>query len=122
MKKILIVDDSEMVRNFYSYILKVFSMESDTAENGLVAYEKILESEFSIIITDINMPKMNGYELVEEIRRLEIKTPIIVVSTQDEQKEILKSMKAGADIFLIKPTEPDKFIHTVKEILRKESV
>ncbi|AGX43026.1 response regulator [Clostridium saccharobutylicum] len=122
MKKILIVDDSEMVRNFYSYILKVFSMESDTAENGLVAYEKILESEFSVIITDINMPKMNGYELVEEIRRLEIKTPIIVVSTQDEQKEILKSMKAGANIFLIKPTEPDKFIHTVKEILRKESV
>lgn len=122
MKKILIVDDSEMVRNFYSYILKVFSMESDTAENGLVAYEKILKNEFSIIITDINMPKMNGYELVEEIRKLEIKTPIIVVSTQDEQKEILKTMKAGANIFLIKPTEPDKFINTVKEILRKEGV
>lgn len=111
MKKILIVDDSEMVRNFYSYILKVFSFESDTAEKWLSGlWKKILKNEFSIIITDINMPKMNGYELIEEIRKLGIKTPIIVVSTQDEQKEISKGMKAGADIFLIKPTEPDKFI------------
>lgn len=122
MKKILIVDDSEMVRNFYSYILKVFSFESDTAENGLIAYEKILEDDFSIIITDINMPKMNGYELIEEIRKLGIKTPIIAISTQDEQKGISKGIKAGANIFLIKPTEPDKFVNTVREILKEESV
>jgi two-component system, chemotaxis family, chemotaxis protein CheY len=122
MKKILIVDDSEMVRNFYSYILKVFSFESDTAENGVVAYEKILNTEFSIILTDINMPKMNGYELIEKIRELEIKTPIIVISTQDEQKEILKGVSSGADVYLVKPTEPEKFIQTVKEILREERV
>lgn len=122
MKKILIVDDSEMVRNFYSYILKTFSFESDTAENGVIAYEKILNNEYSIIVTDINMPKMNGYVLIEKIRELKIKTPIILMSTQDEEKAILKATEAGADIYLVKPTEPENFIHAVKEILRKESV
>ncbi|HHY63488.1 MAG TPA: response regulator [Clostridiaceae bacterium] len=81
-KKILIVDDSEVVRNFHSYIIKTFGYQVDTAENGAVSLKKLLGEEYHLLITDINMPKMDGYELIRNIYKKGIFIPIIIISTE----------------------------------------
>lgn len=116
-RKILVVDDSEIVRNFHSYILKVMGYEVVTAENGAVALEKFLVDKYDLLITDINMPKMDGYEFIKGVRESGCQIPIVVISTEDEYKDRMKGLKAGANIYMVKPTEPEKLVSTIKKLL-----
>ncbi|MBC7961033.1 MAG: response regulator [Vallitaleaceae bacterium] len=116
-KKILVVDDSEMVRNFHSYIIKMFGYQVDTAENGAVALEKLLADTYHLLVTDINMPIMDGYELIENMHELGIAIPIIIISTEDECKPGLTGVTQIRDIHMVKPTNPDKLVSTIKMLL-----
>ena len=113
-RKILIVDDSEMVRNFHSYIIKMFGYEAVTAENGAVALEKLLSEKIDLLITDINMPKMDGYELIRNVYEQGIFIPVIIISTEEEYKPELIHAKLCQSVHLDKPTNPEKLIKTVK--------
>ncbi|RLB29942.1 MAG: response regulator, partial [Deltaproteobacteria bacterium] len=103
-KKILIVDDSDIVLRLHSYILEGAGFECAAAENGFVAMEVLLRESFDLVITDINMPKMNGYELTRKIRETEgyKEVPIIIISTEEEAKDKMKGMEAGANIYIVK--------------------
>jgi len=116
-KKILVVDDSEMVRNFHSYIIKTFGYMVETAENGVVALEKLLCQEYQLLVTDINMPKMDGYELIRNMQEQKITIPIIIISTEDEYKSGLTGVESGHNIHLVKPTDPEKLVKTIKMLL-----
>jgi len=116
-KKILVVDDSEMVRNFHSYIIKMFGYQVETAENGTVALEKLLGEEYQLLVTDINMPKMDGYELIRNVHDQGITIPIIIISTEDEYKPSLTGVEPGNDIHMVKPTNPEKLVQTIKMLL-----
>lgn len=116
-KKILVVDDSEMVRNFHSYIIKMFGYEVGTAENGAVALEKLLSNEFQLLVTDINMPKMDGYELIRNVHEQGIDIPIIIVSTEEEYKFSHAGAEPGPGIHMVKPTDPEKLVKTIKMLL-----
>lgn len=115
--KVLVVDDSEMVRNYHSYILKIFKFQVSTAENGLVGLEKALVNNYSLIITDINMPKMDGFEFINKLRENEINIPIIIVSTEDEKRINRINANGIARIHMVKPTDPEKLVKTVREVL-----
>lgn len=121
-KRVLIVDDSEMVRNFHCYILKILGFEADIAENGAVGLEKVLSNKYEVVITDINMPKMDGYEFIEKVREAHIDIPIIIVSTEDECKDIKKGIKAGCNAYLVKPTEPEELVNTVIKLIQNNGV
>ena len=116
-KKILVVDDSEMVRNFHSYIIKMFGYQVETAENGAVALEKLLGEEYQLIVTDINMPIMDGYEMIKNIHDQRIAIPIIIISTEDEHMPGITGVNPGNDIYLVKPTNPEKLVSTIKMLL-----
>ncbi|MEW6621984.1 MAG: response regulator [Bacillota bacterium] len=116
-KKILVVDDSEMVRNFHSYIIKMFGFQVETAENGAVALEKLLCGGYRLLVTDINMPRMDGYELIRNVRDMGIPIPVIVVSTEDEYKSGFAGEGQGLGIHLVKPTDPEKLVRTIKKLL-----
>ncbi|QNU68903.1 response regulator [Ruminiclostridium herbifermentans] len=116
-KEILVVDDSEMVRNFHSYILKMFGYQVETAENGAIALEKLLSGDYRLIVTDINMPKMDGYELIRNMHVHGIHIPIIIVSTEEEYKVSYLKEQLGAGIHMIKPTDPEKLVKTIKRLL-----
>jgi two-component system chemotaxis response regulator CheY len=116
-KKILVVDDSEMVRNFHRYIIKIFGYEVDTAENGAVAFEKILSNDYELMVTDINMPKMDGYELIKNVNEQGINIPIIIVSTEEEYKLKIQGMEEVNRIQLVKPTDPEKLMKTIQMLL-----
>ncbi len=119
--KVLIVDDSEMIRNFHSYIIKSMGLEIISAIDGADALEKLYGSEeaITICITDINMPNMDGYTLIERLRddpQYE-DMPIIIVSTEDEYQDKERGFEAGANIYIVKPTEPDVLVENIRMLM-----
>jgi len=120
MKKIiLLADDSEMVRNFHSYILKNAGYKIITAIDGADALEKLLMNSVDLVATDINMPNMNGYELITRIRNMEDyeELPIIIISTESEAQDKQKGYDAGANVYILKPTPPEQLVESVNLLI-----
>lgn len=120
-KSVLIVDDSAVIRNSLCFLLENEGFDVQTASNGIEGLEKIQALQFDTIIADINMPKMHGYELIREIRKFENyqDVPIIIITTEEEAADKRKGFEAGANLFLIKPTEPKKMVKYVKMFLNQ---
>ncbi len=78
--KLLVVDDEEIIRESLSFILRKEGYQVEEAENGKVAYQKLLDDKYDIVITDLEMPQMKGIELLEEIKKLDVHTSIIVIT------------------------------------------
>jgi CheY-like chemotaxis protein len=101
--KIMVVDDSDDVRELIKTFLQMRGYEIATATDGIDALEKLKKDQIPLIITDINMPKMNGQELLEAISKLSQPYKAVVMSTyiEDELKDDLR--RKGAVAFLLKP-------------------
>jgi two-component system chemotaxis response regulator CheY len=119
--KVLIVDDSEMIRNFHSYIVKTIGLEVITAVDGADALEKIYGGNEELLgcITDINMPNMDGYTFIERMREdpQYEDIPIIIISTEDEFKDRERGFEAGANVYIVKPTDPDVLLENIRMLL-----
>ena len=119
MPKILVVDDSKTIRDILAYVLKFNEYEVDTASDGLMALEKVFSINYDLLITDINMPKMDGYKLIESIREENSYRflPIIILTTESKEEDRRKGIRLGADLFLIKPPDPDSLLAYVKMLI-----
>ncbi len=118
-KTILIVDDSEFVRSYHSYILEQADFRVTTAVDGSDGLEKLYSDSFDLILTDINMSNMDGYEFIRRIRddakyRL---LPIIIVSTESEGKDKSKGFEVGANLYIVKPCTPEMMIENIRMVL-----
>ncbi len=121
---ILIVDDSEMVRNYYYYILKNRGFRVLSAIDGADALEKLFKMpEIRMVITDINMPNMDGYTLIERIRAVPefSSLPIIIISTEDEAVDKRRGFMAGANLYVVKPIEPDTLVEHIRILLEEKA-
>ncbi len=118
-KRVLVVDDSAIVRNIHSFMLKSDGFEVEEASNGYEAMEKLLESTFDLIVTDINMPKMDGYALCEAVRKEDAyaDTPVIIISTESEADDKLRGFKAGANLYIVKPVKSEELIQHAKMLV-----
>jgi len=111
MKRILIVDDAPTIRMYHSNILKSAGFNVEEAINGVEALEKTLKSPFDLYIVDINMPKLNGYEFLKELRSLDIEQkPVIMISTEAEEHDKQKALIYGANYYIVKPVKPEYLI------------
>jgi two-component system chemotaxis response regulator CheY len=122
MAKILIVDDSNMLRDMLKYALMDGGYSDVTeAQDGVVGLEKAKGINFDLIITDINMPNMNGFELIEELRKLDnYKTkPLLVLTTErsDSMKE--KGKSVGATGWIVKPFVPEQLLKAIGIVLNR---
>ncbi len=120
---ILIVDDSEMVRNYYYYILKNRGFNVISAIDGADALEKLYKMPgIKMVITDINMPNMDGYTLIERIREVpEFNAiPVIIISTEDEALDKRRGFMAGANLYVVKPIEPDVLVEQIRILLDEQ--
>jgi two-component system chemotaxis response regulator CheY len=118
-KTILIVDDSEFVRSYHSYILEQALFHVITAVDGSDGLEKLYTNACDLILTDINMTHMDGYEFIRRVRS-DPKygpLPIIIVSTESEGKDKMKGFLAGANLYIVKPTSPETMIENIRMIL-----
>jgi DNA-binding response OmpR family regulator len=98
--RILIVDDSSSIRDLLSDFFSSNGYEVATARNGDEALKMLKEKHFSMLVTDLNMSIMNGIELINEVRNLNISLIIIGMSVEDNE---VKFLEAGSDYFLSKP-------------------
>lgn len=122
MAKILIVDDSMIVLSLHSYILEKAGHECVGMENGFMAFEALMRGKFDMVVTDINMPRMDGFELTKKIRTIEEykRVPIIIVSSEQELEDRTKGLKAGANVYIVKPTDPAALVMYVNMLLAAE--
>jgi two-component system, chemotaxis family, chemotaxis protein CheY len=119
-KHILIVDDSKTVRNLVAFIMKKEGFKVTTAEDGLDGLEKLYATEqVDLIVSDVNMPRMDGFTFIKNIREQEAyrDIPIIVLSTEGQDKDIETGLTLGANLYMVKPAQPEKMVRNVKMLL-----
>lgn len=120
MKKvILIADDSSTIRKFLSFSLTMQGYEVISASDGMEALEKLPYHRIDLIITDLNMPNMDGFELIKGIRGNSeyADTPIIILSSLSEKSEIEMGLSLGANSYLIKPFDPKKVLYEISKYI-----
>ena len=118
-KTILIVDDSEFVRSYHCHILEQAHFQVIKAVDGSDGLEKLYTNSCDLVLTDINMAHMDGYEFIRRVRA-DAKyrsLPIIIVSTESEAKDKMKGFEAGANLYLIKPSSPEMMIENIRMVL-----
>jgi two-component system, chemotaxis family, chemotaxis protein CheY len=119
-QRVLVVEDSATMRGFVTAALESAGPFSVTqAESGFQALKVLPRAHYDLIITDINMPDINGLELVRFIRESEIhkKTPLIIISTDGREVDRDRGLKLGANAYLIKPFAPETLLETVRSVL-----
>jgi two-component system chemotaxis response regulator CheY len=118
MKRILIVDDAATVRMYHRAILEGAGYAVDEAVNGIEALEKALTSAYDLFLVDVNMPKMDGYAFLRELRgNGELQSPAAMISTEAELVDRTRAYEAGANFYMIKPTRPDSLTAHVRVLL-----
>jgi two-component system chemotaxis response regulator CheY len=119
-KHILIVDDSKTVRNLVAFIMKKEGFRVTTAEDGLDGLEKLYAADpVDLIVSDVNMPRMDGFTFIKNVREQEAyrDIPIIVLSTEGQDKDIQTGLTLGANLYMVKPAQPEKMVRNVKMLL-----
>ncbi len=110
MAKVMVIDDSKTVRSYHGSILREMGVEVLEAENGMEALEKSLDNDVSLYLVDVNMPIMDGYSFVSELRKQPSHrfTPIIMITTQEEKTDKAEAFRIGANLFETKPIKPER--------------
>ena len=102
-KRILIVEDEDLIISTVEALLQKMKINYDTAKNGKEAIEKFKNEKFDLIITDIFMPVMDGFQLIEEIKKIHSDIPIIVISGYIDNETVRKIKNLGANEYIEKP-------------------
>jgi len=110
--RVLIVDDSSTMRRIIGNVVQQLGIKKEDfeeAEDGVVAWKLLEESKFDVVLTDWNMPNMNGLQLVQKIRGggQHVKTPIIMITTEGGKGEVITALKAGVNNYIVKPFSAD---------------
>ena len=123
--QVLLVEDSRAMRNYVASILEgQGSFEVEQVANGFDALRALPRTAYGLIVTDVNMPDVNGIELSRFVRRTprHVDTPLIVISTDGSEVDRERALGAGANAFLAKPFEPEQLLELVKDVLDKAGV
>jgi two-component system chemotaxis response regulator CheY len=117
---LLIVDDSASMRQMVSFTLKDAGYDVIAATNGKDALTKLDGAKISMVITDLNMPEMDGIELIKQLRaKAGFKfTPIIMLTTESQDSKKMAGKQAGASGWIVKPFKPDQLLDTVKKFVK----
>ncbi len=118
-RRILIVDDSVMIRQMVSFTLREAGFEVVEAENGLDALNKVGKQNVDLIVTDLNMPLMDGITFIGNARVLPATkfTPILMLTTESQPEMKAKGRAAGATGWIVKPFDPPKLLGVIAKVL-----
>jgi two-component system, chemotaxis family, chemotaxis protein CheY len=115
-KRVLVVDDANLVRRFYRDALERAGFEVGEALNGVEALEKLLAEPFDLAIVDVNMPQMDGFTFLKALRRQPTSissVPALVISTEAGPQDMAAARAAGANFYLVKPVRQDTLVEYV---------
>jgi two-component system chemotaxis response regulator CheY len=119
MKKVLVVDDSATVRHQLRTFLESKGFTVSEAQDGIAGVTSAGKTPFDLIIVDMNMPMMTGFEMIAEVRRLAgyAKTPIFVLTTDAALDSAQKGKEVGATAWIVKPYKPDALLAGINKVL-----
>ncbi len=117
-KSVLAVDDSKTMRDMVSFTLRGAGYQVVEADNGVNALKALHGQKVDVIITDVNMPEMDGITLVKRIRGLpqHAGTPVLILTTESDQSKKDEGRAAGATGWIVKPFSPDKLLQIVAKV------
>jgi DNA-binding response OmpR family regulator len=119
---ILIVEDEEAIRSGLIDVLVFHGYQTDSAATGPEGLEKALTGKFDLILLDIMLPGMDGYEICNEIRARDRDQPIIMLTAKTSDEEIIQGLKLGADDYVAKPFSIQQLVLRVEAVLRRSRV
>lgn len=117
-KRILVIEDDEHIFALIKATLKTYQVHLELAEDGEKGLEKALLG-FDLIILDIMLPEMSGWEVCKELRQKEVETPIIMLTAKVEEMDKVLGLEMGADDYITKPFSPRELVARMKAILRR---
>ena len=115
--RILVVDDEQIIRESISFILRKEGYSVGEAENGKVAYQKLLTESYDLIITDLEMPEMKGIELLERVVQMNPQTAVIIITAYGSLETAIAALRTGASDYILKPIEFDELLVKLRRLL-----
>jgi len=121
-KTILIIDDMKQIRDILWFSLKQEAYKPIMAENGQKGLKLLFDNEnkVDLVILDVNMPKMNGFQVLEKIRTsnsLVSKTPVIMLTAEAQKKDLIKALKRGASDYILKPYKFAELLSKIQNLI-----
>lgn len=118
-KHILVADDSATIRKFVSTSLAMLGYDVTIAQDGMDALEKLAGRPVDLVITDLNMPNVDGFEFIKSLRELDAyrAIPIIILSSLSSPEDVTRGMALGANSYINKPFEPKRIQYEVAKYL-----
>ncbi len=120
--RILIVEDEEAIREGLIDVLVFHGYETDSAAKGPAGLDKALTGKFDLILLDIMLPGMDGYEICDRIRATDRNQPIIMLTAKTSDEEIVQGLKLGADDYVPKPFSIQQLVLRIEAVLRRSRV
>lgn len=122
MVKILIVEDNNKLRKLIDVYLTHNGYKTYNATDGLEALDVINNNMIDLVICDIMMPNMDGFELVEELREIYTNLPILIVTAKESKEDKILGFKLGIDDYMVKPIDLEELLMRVKALLRRANI
>ncbi len=124
MSRILIIEDEASIRRV---LTKILSEENDSyqveeAEDGLIGFEKIKNNDYDLILCDIKMPKMDGVEVLQALKKIKPEIPIVMISGHGDMETAIQTMRLGAFDYISKPPDLNRLLNTVRNALDKKQL
>ena len=124
MSKILIIEDEAAIRRV---LVKILSEENDAyqvdeAEDGVVGLDKIKNNDYDLVLCDIKMPKMDGVEVLEEVKKIKPEIPMVMISGHGDMETAIHTMRLGAFDYISKPPDLNRLLNTVRNALDKKQL
>ena len=121
-KRILIVDDDDEIRELLEFDVGQSGYFVDTAKDGLEGLNKALNNSYDLILLDVMMPKMNGFDVAKNIRKEKLAIPILMLTAKGTIDDKTKGFDCGADDYLVKPFDIQEVLLRIKVLLRRNQV
>lgn len=121
-KRILIVDDDDEIRELLEFDIRSSGYFVDTACNGLEGLNKALNNTYDLILLDVMMPKMNGFDVCKNIRQAKLAVPILMLTAKGTIDDKTTGFDCGADDYLVKPFDIQEVLLRIRVLLRRNAV
>ena len=121
-KRILIVDDDDEIRELLEFDVRSSGYFVDTASDGMEGLSKALNNSYDLILLDVMMPKMNGFEVCKNIRNAKLSIPILMLTAKGTIEDKTSGFDCGADDYLVKPFDVQEVLLRIRVLLRRNNV
>ena len=116
--RVLIVDDAVTIRMYHRQLVEAAGCDVDAVDNGIEALEHALSQAFDLFLVDVNMPILDGYGFLRELRSQDMpQAPAVVISTEAGEHDLERALECGANYYIVKPMRPDQLLAAVGLLL-----